>query len=114
MKSIRNVLPRTIKQLLPNNSIKVFCAGFIIGLIASWAYILADGDYWVFIPLWAEIIFYPGFLAGNFCYNLFSNMNLALWAGTLTVGLFYGIVLVVMHSLWIFFRRKNAKGRAIK
>ena len=99
----------------PRNKVKVFLAGVILGLISSWAYILADGDYWLFIPLWAEIIFYPGLLVGNFCYDLFGNEPLVLLLGTLSVGLFYGIVLSIVHLMWILIIMKtNRKERTMK
>ena len=89
------------------NKVLAFCAGFIIGLIASWTYILADGDYWFSIPLWAEIVFYPGLLVGNYCYDIFGNILLAQVIGTLAVGLFYGIVMVVMFSSWKTLSRRQ-------
>ena len=84
-----------------------FFVGFIIGIIASWTYILLEGDYWLFIPLWAEIVFYPGLFVGNYSYDLFGNLLIAQMVGTFSVGLFYGIVLVVILFLWNLLRRKK-------
>lgn len=114
MKSIGHALSESIKKLPLN--IKVFCAGVIVGLIMAWTYLLNDGYYWLFIPLWAEIIFYPGFIVGNYCYDLFGIQPLAIVVGTLAVGLSYGILFVVLLSIWKLVRNLffSAKKRAFE
>lgn len=113
MKSIGNRLLDPIKKL--PLTIKVFCAGAIIGLIASWAYLLCGGDYWLFIPRWAEIVFYPGFIVGNYCYDLFGIESLAVVVGTLAVGLSYGILSVVILSIWkLLTGKKKTTGANMK
>ena len=88
------------------NKMKLFCVGFILGFIISWAYILLGGDYWLFVPLWVKIIAYPGLLVGNTCYDLFGNEPFALLLGTVTIGLFYGVIFVVFHVIWKLIRGK--------
>jgi len=107
MKSIRNALSEATKQLLQKRKIEMFCIGFMMGLIASWIYLLAGGQTWLFVPSWAEIVFYPGFFVGGCSYNLFLGKPLAVLIGTLTVGLFYGTVFVTMLLLGRFLRHRK-------
>lgn len=86
------------------NEIQLFSIGFTLLFLASWLYILLGGDYWLFVPLWIEVIAYPGLLVGNTCYELFGNESLALLLGTVTIGLFYGFVFVVFHATWKLIR----------
>ena len=99
MKSIGRAIMEAIKNLPPKNMMKTFLIGLMLGLISSWIYILAGGETWLFVPSWAEILFYPGFTVGHYCYVIF-GVQLAILIGTLSVGLFYGITLVVILLLW--------------
>jgi hypothetical protein len=44
-------------------------AGFGLGVIAASAYLLLDGEYLWNVPRWANVVFYPGFLAGFQAYQ---------------------------------------------
>lgn len=106
MTSLRHSLAEYIRNLPQKSKIEIFCIGSMIGLIASWIYILAGGDTWLFVPVWAEIIFYPGFHIGLICYDIFGgNVYLALIFGSIVVGLFYGIIFVVVLSVWSLLAR---------
>jgi hypothetical protein len=107
MKSIAYTLIETIKKLPKKNKIEIFSAGAMLGLISSWIYLLSGGSTGWFVPLWALKVFLPGFLVGTYCYNLSRNMPLALLFGSLSVGMFYGIVLVVMQCIWNLLTRRK-------
>jgi len=101
MKSFKNILYEAFKKKLLQSKLQVFFIGTMIGLILSWLYLLTGGEIWWSVPLWAEIVFYPGFPVGWYCYDLFGgNLSFALLFGSLSVGLFYGIAFVVVLSIW--------------
>ena len=107
MPSLKLILCKFLNKVLQQSKIQVFFVGVMIGLIASWLYLLAGGQTWLFVPLWAEIVFYPGFFVGGYSYNLFGNEPLAVLLGTIAVGLFYGTVFVIILSLGRFLRHKK-------
>ena len=101
MKSLKNILYESFKKKLLQSKLQAFFIGTMIGLILSWLYLLTGGDTFLSVPLWAEIVFYPGFPVGWYCYDLFGgNISLAFLFGSLSVGLFYGIAFVVVLSIW--------------
>ena len=107
MKSLKNIVYESFKKILQQSKLQAFFVGTMIGLIASWLYLLAGGQTWLFVPLWAEIVFYPGFFVGGYSYNLSGNEPIAVLLGTLSVGLFYGIVFVIILSLGMFLRDRE-------
>ena len=110
MKSLCHALAEYFKNLPQKSKIEIFCVGCMIGLIASWVYIIAGGDTWLFIPQWAEVIFFPGFFVGYSCYQIFgSNIYLGLIFGSLTVGLFYGTLFVVLMTIWNLLSRMGKR-----
>ncbi len=98
---------KALSKILQQSKRQAFYVGVMIGLIASWLYLLTGGSTFLSVPKWAEIVFYPGFFAGFYFYNLFRAESLAILFGSLTVGLFYGIVFVVILSLWKLFAHRK-------
>jgi hypothetical protein len=87
-------------------TIRVAALGFAIGSLAGSAYLLLGGEYLFTVPRWAEITFYPGFLAGFKAYDLVHSQSLAQVIGVTAVGASYGLIGIVCQKLWFRLRRK--------
>jgi hypothetical protein len=85
-------------------------AGFGLGVVAASAYLLLGGEYLVFIPRWAEIVFYPGFLAGFQVYEWGLSQEASKVVGVLALGLAYAVAVVVVRLAWfaVKCRRQSA------
>ena len=81
----------------------LFLAGFLLGAGTCTIYLLSGGSTFLGVHPWAEVAFYPGFVTGYYAYDLV-GYNAALTAGCISVGLFYGLVAVVLFRI---FRRKK-------
>jgi hypothetical protein len=90
----------SIKRLVPQSRHEAFWIGMMPGLIASWAYVICGGSTWLSVPVWAQVVFYPGLFVGMSSYHFFGSMTLALLTGTVSVGLFYGFLLMAVFSIW--------------
>lgn len=88
-----------------NISIAVI-SGFVVGVAAASAYLLAGGSYFLFIPRWASIVFFPGFWAGNWAAN---HCGLSIGAckviGVTAVGLAYAAIAVLAHWCCLAIRK---------
>ena len=63
-------------------------------------YIAAGGKTVLGVPDWAKVIFYPGFLAGDWFYgNIFSSMKPAHIFGLLAVGITYGLLFQAIYFI---------------
>ena len=90
-------------------------AGFGLGVVAASAYMLLGGEYLVFIPRWAEIVFYPGFLAGFQVYEWGLSQEASKVVGVLALGLAYAAAVVFVRLAWfaIKHRRQSAAAKQI-
>jgi hypothetical protein len=81
-------------------------AGFGLGVVSATAYLLLDGEYFMFIPRWAAIVFYPGFLVGNAAYKWGLSQEASKVVGVLAVGLTYAVVAVLVRFAWLAFKHR--------
>ena len=71
-------------------------AGFGFGVVAASAYLLLDGEYLWSVPLWARIVFFPGFQAGYQVREWGLSEPLSKVVGVLEVGLAYASIGVLL------------------
>lgn len=90
-------------------------AGFGLGVVAASAYLLLGGEYFVFIPRWAEIVFYPGFLVGFKVNDWGLSEQSSKVVGVLALGLAYAAAVVFVRLAWfaIKHRRQSAAAKQI-
>jgi hypothetical protein len=88
-------------------------AGFGLGVVSASAYLLLGGEYFLFIPRWAYIVFYPGFFVGNAVYDWGLRQEASKVVGVLTVGLAYATLAVLARFAWFALkhRRQSAAAR---
>lgn len=83
---------------------RAFIAGAMGGILAS-VIVIASGFLDVFFaPRWQQLLFYPGFVSGwafyNCCSGWFSHAEgVATILGVFTVGLYYGLVAMMLFGL---------------
>lgn len=82
-------------------------AGFGFGAVSATAYLLLGGEYFLFIPRWAEIVFYPGFLAGNTAYRWRLSQEACKVVGVLAVGLAYATLAALARFAWSAFKHRR-------
>jgi hypothetical protein len=82
-------------------------AGFGVGVVSASAYLLLGGEYFLFIPRWAEIVFYPGFLAGNTAYKWRLSQEACKVVGVLAVGLAYATLAALARFVWSAFKHRR-------
>ena len=75
-------------------------AGFGVGVVSATAYLLLGGEYFLFIPRWAFIVFYPGFFVGDASYKWGLGQEAAKVVGVLAVGLAYAALATLTRFLW--------------
>jgi hypothetical protein len=85
-------------------------AGFALGITLASAYLLLDGRYFLSIPRWAHIVFYPGFFVGYTTYDLGLSQNISIAVGVFAVGLAYAALAVLVRFAWfaLKLRRQSA------
>ncbi|HOY59859.1 MAG TPA: hypothetical protein PK640_17215 [Verrucomicrobiota bacterium] len=83
-------------------------AGFGLGAVSATAYLLLGGEYFLFIPRWAEIVFYPGFLAGNAAYKWRLSQEASKVVGVLAVGLVYAALAALVRVAWSAVKHRRA------
>ncbi|HEX7619409.1 MAG TPA: KxYKxGKxW signal peptide domain-containing protein [Verrucomicrobiae bacterium] len=81
--------------------------GMGVGVAAAAGYLLSGGEHLLFIPQWAKIIFYPGFVAGEKAANLGWGVDGGKVVGVMTVGLCYAGVAVLIRLALLFAKRKE-------
>ena len=84
--------------------------GFAVGTLAPTLYLLLGGEYFLFIPRWAYIVFFPGFFAGNAVYKWRLSEEACKVAGVLAVGLAYALLALLVRFAWSTVRKRAAKG----
>ena len=82
--------------------------GFAIGLVSSVIYILIGGNTWLlFTPIWARILFYPGFITGSIVYNRTSGEFVSEAVGCLTVSFTYALIFGFIFLIYSRFSRNH-------
>jgi hypothetical protein len=72
--------------------------GFWPGAASSTAYLLLGGsDFWN-VPIWAKIVFFPGFVGGYQCYRWGLSENAARFVGVIIIGLSYALCLMAFYG----------------
>lgn len=74
--------------------------GFSLGCIAATAYLLLDGRIIYGIPRWAEIVFYPGFVAGFRVNEWGLSVGASQIVGVFAVGLSYAALALMARFIW--------------
>ena len=86
----------------------VMFAGFVAGTGGAAAYLLVGGDYFLFIPRWAEMLFYPGFVAGNWVFDQTHEETFAKVVGVWAVGFAYGLSSGLLWWAWTSLKSSKA------
>jgi hypothetical protein len=81
--------------------------GFGFGVVAASAYLLLGGEYFLSIPRWADIVFYPGFLSGNAAYKWRLSLEACKVVGVLAVGFAYAALAVLARFAWFAFKYRR-------
>ena len=82
---------------LKNTLVCWFIIGFLSGLFGSAIYLLIAGPPVLFYPKWVDIVGYPGIEAGWWAYDSLGWPEYPAEAfGSLTLGIFYGLVGVLI------------------
>jgi hypothetical protein len=75
-------------------------SGFVIGVGSATAYLLLGAEYLLDIPLWASVVFFPGFLVG-FKVNAWGlDSEVSKFVGVLAVGLAYAALAILARFAW--------------
>jgi hypothetical protein len=82
-------------------------AGFGLGVVAASAYLLLGGEYFVFIPRWATIVFCPGFLVGFKVNEWGLNEQSSKVVGVFAVGLAYAVMVVFVRLAWLAVKHRR-------
>jgi len=82
--------------------------GFGVGIVTASSYLILGGDYVFFIPRWAEIAFYPGFVAGYQAYGWGLSEDLCKIVGVLAVGFAYAAIALFVRWAWRAVRRRKS------
>lgn len=83
--------------------------GLGVGVVSATAYLLLGGKYFVFIPRWANVVFYPGFLVGNAAYKWGLSREVSKVVGVLAMGLAYALLALLVRFAWSATRKRAAK-----
>lgn len=104
MKPTTQTYPPRSKQLsvLPAPAV-----GFSLGCVAATAYLSLDGRVIYGIPRWAEIVFYPGFVAGFRVNEWGLSVGASQVVGVFAVGLSYAVLALLATFVWKRWARIN-------
>jgi hypothetical protein len=81
--------------------------GFGVGVVSASAYLLLDGEYFLFIPRSAYIVFYPGFFLGNAAYKWGLSQDASKVVGVLTVGVAYAALAILARFAWLALKHRR-------
>jgi hypothetical protein len=85
--------------------------GLCLGAASSTAYLLLGGsDFWN-VPIWAKILFFPGFVGGYQCYQWGLSENAARLVGVIIVGLSYALCLMALYRAVLAIRSRRNRLR---
>jgi hypothetical protein len=102
--------PGDNKKSFPGNVSFPALFGFAAGVIGSAAYLLLGGEYLWRVPLWATVVFYPGFVVGNWAYDhCHVSVLVAQVIGVLAVGLAYALMAALARWIWLAVSRRRNK-----
>jgi hypothetical protein len=94
----------------PKNLWLAAFVGMDLGVLGGAAYLFLGGAVVFGIPLWAELVFYPGFWVGFWAYDHWHlKEGAAALTGLITVGLAYAAIAVLIRLAWNFARRRHQK-----
>jgi len=75
--------------------------GFCGSVLAASAYLLFGGRYFLFVPRWALIVFFPGFWAGPWAHtHLGLSIDAGVVVGVVTLGCFYAALAGLACVAW--------------
>ena len=81
--------------------------GFGIGVGSATAYLLLGAEYLLDIPLWASVVFFPGFLVG-FKVNAWGlDSEVSKFVGVLSVGLAYAALAILARFAWLALKHQR-------
>ena len=80
---------------------------FLLGSFGASAYLLFGGDFLLWAPRWAYVVFFPGFVAGGNAHDLGMADDAAKLIGIAAVGLTYAGLGALAHSLWLALHRPS-------
>lgn len=104
MKSIGQTAPLRSQR---SSALLASSAGFSLGCVAATAYLLLDGPVIYGIPRWAEIVFYPGFVAGFRVNEWGLSVGASQVVGVFTVGLNYAALALLGLFTGRMWRRRR-------
>ena len=81
--------------------------GFGVGVVSAAAYLLLGGEYFVFIPRWAAIVFSPGFLVGFKVNDWGLSREASKVVGVLAVGLAYAALAALARFGWLALKHRR-------
>jgi len=80
------------------NIIRAGVVGFAVGLVLPVGYLVLGGSTAFFVPLWAEILFFPGFVTGNLVAERVNDSRVYETVGCLTVAITYAIIFSLLFA----------------
>jgi hypothetical protein len=81
--------------------------GFGVGVGSATAYLLLGAEYLWDIPLWASVVFFPGFLVG-FKVNAWGlDKDVSEVVGVLAVGLAYAALAILARFAWLALKHRR-------
>ena len=84
--------------------------GFGAGGLGGAGFLLSGGNYFLNIPRWASIVFYPGFFAGFWAAeHLHVGVLVAQVIGVIAVGLAYALMAALACWIWLAVSRRRNK-----
>ena len=90
-----------------------FLAASLAGIAGSAAFVLACGKTTVLTPLWAEVAFFPGFVAGHAAQGLLKvSIEAATWVGCVGVGLAYALAALAIVRIVSLVRAQRQEARS--
>jgi len=89
------------------NSVRAAVVGFAVGLVLSVGY-LVSGHVTIWPPLWASVLFFPGYVAGAFAYRHVSDDNIIpATIGCLAVAITCAIIFGLLFAVFQRWSRRN-------
>jgi hypothetical protein len=87
-------------------------AGFVLGAAAGAGYLLLGGGYFLSIPTWAWVCFFPGFEAGNYAFAHGLGEAGSKVMGVLAVAVVYAALFALARVLWTALRPRSTNPTA--
>jgi hypothetical protein len=81
--------------------------GFAIGVGSATTYLLLSLAYLLDIPLWASVVFFPGFLVGFKVNACGLSKDVSEVVGVLAVGLAYAALAILARFAWLELKHRR-------